>query len=765
MSEIFAFFFKYTPFFFRRGDFVFESGWSLWQWIALLVGIPLILLWSYRRRWLSRGARIGWLITSLRVALFVLLILMLSRPALVLSSLQPKESLLAILADNSMSMGIVDSLTQRPRGEAVSELLAPQSDFIEALDEKFHLRRFRFAAAAERREGNDFDLDYTGAQTNIRAGLEGILTQTRNLPLGGIVLVTDGRDTASRELSRTLAELKARKIPVHTVGVGPETLSKDVEIAQVSVPRTLLPETMASARVTVRHRGFGGSRGRLEVRENGSLVDSQEILLPRDSDNTTVEASLFPRQKGLKTYEFRIVPLNGEEIEVNNTRTALVDVRDTRPKVLYVEGHPRWEFKFIRRALDDDEYIHLETFLRTALNKFYRLGIESETTLASGFPTQREGLFEYDGLILGSLESSFFSYGQMEIVRDFVAQRGGGFLMLGGSQSFQSGKYRNTPIEEVLPVWLPDDSATGSGIYSQGTVPVSLSDFGRGHPALRLPDDDMGQPRSWDHLPQLKDWNVVDRPKPGAVTLAEVTTPSARTPRPLLAFQRFGRGQALALMTSSTWQWQMKQDSKDKSFETFWRQITRWLVSTAKPPVTVETDRETYSRDEPIRVRAEVRDKSYHAINDAQVEATITTPSGRTVVRPLVWDAREDGVYRVEWIPDEDGLHEVAIQAHERAGEQPEIGEAKSYFVTAGGLREYFDPVRKTDFLRKLAQETGGNYYNLADVKRLPEEILYTPSTSSVTEVREIWDMPINLLLLLALLSAEWILRKREGAI
>ncbi len=108
----------------------------------------------------------------------------------------------------------------------------------------------------------------------------------------------------------------------------------------------------------------------------------------------------------------------------------------------------------------------------------------------------------------------------------------------------------------------------------------------------------------------------------------------------------------------------------------------------------------------------------------------------------------------------------VEIEAESSAfGEDESPPQAKTSFLTSTGTREYFEAFQKRDFLEKLAQETGGNYYTVSDVERLPEEILYTQSQTSIVEVLDLWDMPFNFLLLMALLFCEWILRKRQGLI
>ncbi len=766
MESLFSALFKYRPFYFGQGRFTFQWGLGIWQTALLALALVGLVLLLYRKRWLAAGSTGRWLIAS-RAGFLILLALIAMRPTLVLSSLVPKENLLALLVDNSRSMGIRDGVEER--GKPIVDLLAPDSEFVKALEGKFYLRAYKFADRAE--SGTlPLQLDWSGDQTNIPSGLERIMADTRNLPLAGVVIFTDGSDNSHRAFNESLAELATRQIPVYTVGIGPETLEKDVEISQVSAARVVLPGSVVSARVALRQTGFGGSRGRLDVREGSALVQSKEVYFPPDSEMVTVEVAISPKTEGLKTYQFTLAPLEGEKLTQNNTLTALVQVRDDRPRILYVEGHPRWEFKFIRRAVAKDPNLRLESLLRTAPNRLLRQGISEETTLAAGFPTDREELFDYKGIIFGTVESSFFTYPQMEMVRDFVSQRGGGFMMLGGSASFAAGGYQNSPVEQILPVVLqPETKAEPGRLYAQGQAIATMTQQGENHPSLSLALDAKANLKAWSEIPPLIDWNVVSDLKAGATVLARMdaaaTSGGGGKGLPLLAFQRFGRGQSMALATGSSWRWQMQKDSQDQSHETFWRQMLRWLVSLSKDAVTVETERETYSRNEVVRIRAEVNDKAFNRINDAAVEATLKSPSGSVSTFPLRWSAQEDGVYEGEVTPDEDGLFEVSIDANSRAEEGKHYGAATVSFMTATGAREYFEPAQRKDFLTKLAKDTGGSYYTLDTVSNLPEEIVYTERKTSTVEVLDLWDMPFNLLLLLGLLITEWVLRRRHGTI
>ena len=766
MEGLFVFLFKYRPFFFREGEFAFQWRWENWQLLLLLV-FTVIGSFLVYREWIKGGHKGRWLLPSLRAVSLSLLLLLLMRPSLVISTLLPRETKLDILVDNSSSMGL--PLGTSSRGEPVRKLLQPDAEFLVALQEKFRVRMIRFDSRTSELDAES-ELDWKGNRTDIAGALEDSLAEASAEPLGGILLFTDGADNGFSSFREVLSEAKMRRIPIHTIGVGPEEATRDIEITQVTVPGSLVPETVAVARVTLRNRGFGGQRSRIEVHEGESLVQSKEVYLPRDTETVNLEIPLIPKSKGLKSYRFSLKPFDDEEIQQNNERTTIVRVRDLKPRILYVEGRPRWEYKFIRKAILQDPHLRLETLLRTALNKFYRQGIEEETTLASGFPTEKEELFKYQGIVFGSVESSFFTYPQMEMVKDFVARRGGGFLMLGGGTSFAAGKFQNTPIEEILPVWTqPEQGGPGAPTYSQGQRRVTLTDYGRQHPTLRLSLEEERNRSQWETMPQLTDWNLVGATKTGATTLARLdgrTEGSSDSGNPLLVFHRYGRGITTAFLTGSSWRWQMLQDHKDQSHETFWQQLLRWLVHSAREPVSVETERESYTQGEQVKIRAEVHDADFNPVNDARLDLTVTTPSGQTEKITTEWSPQENGVYEGVWVPGEEGLHQLTLEAGGKGvNADRSYGGSNTFFLTASEGREYFDATQKKEFLLRLSEETGGNYYSIDSAENLPEEASYVQTHSSVIETLDLWDMPVNLLLLLGLLAGEWALRRRSGTL
>src|SRR4029077_13495893 len=206
-----------------------------------------------------------------------------------------------------------------------------------------------------------------------------------------------------------------------------------------------LKESTATVDVSYRRHGFKGRKARLYVRENGVLLKIEQGAVPAGGGLGERSVALPVKNDGTRLFSFS-QQAPDDRIPENNNLNALVEIKNDHPQILYIEGEPRWEFKFLHRAMQDDPNIRLITLLRSSQNKFYRQGIDKEEMLSEGFPKKREELFAYKGVIFGSIESTFFSQDQLKNVVDFVSNRGGGFLMMGGRNAFAAGRYENSPL-------------------------------------------------------------------------------------------------------------------------------------------------------------------------------------------------------------------------------------------------------------------------------------------------------------------------------
>ena len=437
---------------------------------------------------------------------------------------------------------------------------------------------------------------------------------------------------------------------------------------------------------------------------------------------------------------------------------ALVEIKNDHPQILYIEGEPRWEFRYIRRALQDDPNIRLVTLLRSSQNKFYRQGIEKEEMLSEGFPKKKEELFAYKGLIFGSIESTFFSQEQLKMVVDFVSNRGGGFLMLGGRNSYSGGHYENSPIADILPVQLP----AGDRTPVIGRVKLAVTDYGRTHPLMKLmPDANGNVVKDWSDLPPLNDYNKTLDAKIGGIVLARGQSEQKGGPDPiLLAYQRYGRGRSMALTRGSTWHWQMGMDAKDQTYEMFWKQILRWLVNTSPDPVMINSDKDTYLPGESVRLTADISNKNFERMNNAKVVAKVTTPEGFTESIPLDWNGAAEGTYQAElnataarYLPGRSrgrsGIGKPGNQSHRVPGSGP------SRRVLQSRCRYASPSVGRLFDRRPLL--------SVVETRRCSGDAQYVEGETSFVEQKELWDVPFLFMLLCMTLGGEWFWRKRKG--
>lgn len=754
MDRLFESLFKYRFFLFREGDLTFDSPVSAWWLLPALALAGGAACWVYRRR--SSGSQARWrrgLLIGLRALALILLLVLLFRPSLQVSTHLPRKSRIALLIDGSLSMTLPHDSGQS-RWEAALGWLDPGAGSVLAdLEERFQLQVLRFDRdIREIHPGSN--LPPSGTGTRLEAALAAVRKHRgEGQPLAGVVVLSDGADNLSRQLPQVLERFRRERIPVHTVAVGRQSLGKDVQLSQVTFTPRILPGSSTRGVVSLTSVGYPGRRVSVEVRESGTLVASQPVTLSGSDSSQLVELSLKPEGTGLKHYTVSVAPQPGEAVQRNNRRHLLLQVEDSRPRILYLEGTPRWEFKFIRRALREDPNLQLVTLLRTSDNKFYHQGLEGEDTLAAGFPQTPDQLYPYKGLILGSIEAGFFTPSQREMIVDFVGERGGGFMMLGGRNSFDAGGYAGTDIAEMLPVHLgdrdPESSYVTDGLSFDPTV------YGRRHPALQLASDPAANLRRWRNLPQVSAYNRISRAKPGAAVLARGGGGGGRAI--LLAAHRFGSGRALAFMPAASWHWQMGLAHTDQTHATFWRQLLRWLVASSSDPLRVTFDREIYQGEDAVGIEVAVKDAFFNPAGDREVEAAIASPGAATDRLVL---SRNGSDYAGRFQPRERGIHQVSVKAS-REGMEPQSAEA--YFLVTPTHREFFDAGANPHFLRRIARETGGRHYSLEEAAKLPEEITYADSPNTVLQVLPLWDMPFLFMLLGALLCSEWFLRKRWG--
>jgi len=760
LEQVVSFLFKYRAALFSKSQFGFGAHPSVLIILALALSLALLVYFLYARRSLRLSAPWRAALILLRASLLALIFICLMRPVIVVPAVIPQSSYVAVLMDDSASMNLADE-GGGTRLDALSGMMGTGSHFFQQLSDKFKVRAFKFAEAAERVESAS-DLSASGQATNIQGALDQALRDSAGLPVSGIVVFSDGAnnmEAGSSSLATTLNNLRARGLPVFTVGLGASRLEGDVELVRASGPRRVLRGSPVTAELLIQAGGGQGSVD-VEITEDNHPLRTQPVPLQAEA-TTVARVSFTPLSPGLHRYAFTVKPSSDEPVVENNTQEIVVLVEDTHPKVLYVEGEPRWEYGKIRASLSEEKNIVLVSVLRSADGKFYRQGVESGEELAGGFPKSEEDLFKYDAVILGSIEATFFTFDQLKALEQFVSRRGGTLMMIGGAKSFNAGGYATTPLADLLPVYLRGAGVAASESQSFKAYP---SDRGRDHPAAKLSDQPEANLKAWEQMPAITLPEVITEAKPGATVVLEARdTRNRETVAPLLLEQRYGRGRTLALMASNTWRWRMMLESKNLSFETFWRNNLRYLVESVRKPVEAAPERGYYGTGEQVRVRVEVGDEKFLNVNDASVTARITSPSGKVQdiqMAPLLEGGFEG--YAGALVPDEEGMFKVDVSAR-RGKSTAQLGSGQSSFLVGPINREARGAAQNRELLKQIASETGGQYYTPSQAGNLIEDLTHSEGDGSVRMTYDLWDMPINFMLLVALAAGEWFIRKRKG--
>ena len=754
---MFEFLFKYPRAVFSKGDLVLLGAWPKWVLVILIIAAAAGLAWLIREKLPEASPHIrNWkagAIWMLQFALAVLVLLLLWQPAVIVAELRPQQNIIAVLVDDSRSMSIGDNGATR-EAQAAKAL---EGGVLDELQKKFQVRLYRADGHLSRiSKLDDLKASPPASATRIGDDLKQLAGEAADLPIGAVVLLSDGADNSGGIDLDTISALRSRQIPVHTVGFGLEQVPNDVEINDAVVAPRALADSRLAAKVSFHQRGFAGQKAMLTVRDAGKVLAGRQITLAGDGQTQNETLMFDAGEAGVKTLQFSIDPQPGEINRDNNSVSRLVNVESSKRRILYIEGEPRWEYKFIRRAEQDDRIVTIVSMLRTSENKIYRQGIDDPKELADGFPSSVDELFGYQALMIGSVEADYFTAAQKELIQQFVDRRGGGLLFLGGRASLGDGGWAASSLADLLPVVLPNKKGT----FHRDSATVSLTPVGADSIITRLVEDPAGNVERWKKLPYLMDYQEVGTPKPGAVVLAEMNVANRRMP--LLITENYGRGRTAVLATGGTWRWQMSQPLEDQTHEEFWQQLLRWLVTDTPGRVVASVPSQMLLDDGHVQFSADVRDKNYLPAVDAHVEAHVLGPGGTAAQIEMTPDPNSPGTFHADWTADEPGSYLTEVTA---THDKEELGSDVLTLARMDGVAENFHTEQNRELLEKLSQQTGGQYWKPQDLSRLPSEISYSQAGITVRDTKELWNMPVVFLLLLALRFSEWLLRRKWGVV
>ncbi len=777
---------------------------SPWLWLAVPVfaAAVILLVWSYRRS--PEIGAVHRIAFSLRLLGVLVLALCLLEPLWSGRQVKSGANLFLVIADNSSGMNVRDQGMALSRGEMLKSVFqGDRSSWLGTLADSFQLREYLFDS--QLRRTTDFsELLFDGKSSAIGATLRTVAQRYRGRPLAGVLLMTDGNAT---DLGEEFYDLSGVP-PVYPVVVGAARPQKDISLTNVSVSQTSFEDAPVKIQADVEASGYAGKTVTVDlVESSGRVVESQKRKIAKDDEKQVFRFDLRPDKSGVLFYHLEAAekiaqdkssdqPQEPSEATLVNNRHALVVDRGKGPhRILYVAGRPNWEYKFLRRAISEDEQVQLVGLLRVAKrepkydwrghtgemnNPLYRgfdnkdaeeaeqydqpvlvrLGIRDETELSDGFPRTAEELFEYRAVILDDVGAEFFSHDQMELLRRFVAERGGGFLMLGGAESFQRGDFNRTPIGRMLPVYLDrlPQNQTGRKIY------FNLTREGWLQPWARLRDNEQDEQRRLLTMPEFRVLNRLGAVKPGASVVATVgNDPDAQFPA--LVVQRYGGGRSASLTVGDVWRWGMKQPETRDDMNKFWRQMLRWLVADVPDRISLQAAQKHDRANQPVVFQVRVRNKDFEPMNDVSIAIEVRDPDGQTVQVTAEPALSETGLFEATYVPRRNGSYFARSVVTDAEG--LELGDAQTGWAVDLEALEFRSIKTNRPLLERIARQTGGRVVELNSLDSFARSLPSRNAPVMDTWIRPLWDLrgilPAVFVFILICFVGEWALRRWKG--
>jgi uncharacterized membrane protein len=770
-------------------------------WVFVLVIVPLVALgvwWVYRREGGRTTPRSRLWLGAFRVGILLLVIAILFHPVYLTSTNRVIRQKLILLVDDSSSMQERDPYVdpeQRLRLAEVAGLASPEetvaqtrSDLVKAvlshgkpslldrLAERFDTRIYAFDSGL-RRDVAPQDLTSRGSSTRIGEALSKVYAEMVGQPAAAVVLISDGRSNEGTDPARTvsrLLEMQQVQCPLEVVAVGDPTRRRNVEVRVVkpTTGQDFLVGDQIPFTVEVLARGF--EEPNLDVRieiedEDRRSLASQPVTLNGADGSRKEVLYVAAETEGRRTFTVRVAPVEGEADTADNRREVSLRIIKKRIKLLYVEGYPRWEYRYLKNALiRDDENFAVHVLLLSAERDFPQ---EASPDLQpiERFPERPAELFEYDVVVIGDVQPGRFADTTEEVNRRlgdlarFVSEAGGGLLMLAG-ETWNPRDYVATPLGAVLPVVPGPLPVVGADV--QPSFRPARTAAGRADPILVFSKDPEVNRRIWEDpeegLPPLFWFAPVERAKPGArVLLVHPTLRNRFGPVPLLATQFYGKGRSMFLGLDSIWRW--RKYFGDRFFYQLYSQALRYLATTklyrGNKRYDLFTDKRRYDIGETVRISAGVRNQDFLPAEEPSQTVYWQAP-GAPRPEELQLEKVKNGEYETVVLAAQRGRHTLWIKEHADADAR---ADETTFEVDITPL-EKADSSTDAPLMEELARLLGnrGAYRLLhelpAALDKLPAEPVKYPEK---TRTRDLWDEWWVLCLITGLLAVEWIARKR----
>lgn len=743
--------------------FGFERPIPGWAWLLAAVAAVLVGAWSVRASTLPRGRRS--LIAALRALLLLLLALLLTGPMLTLPRERVEPDWVLVVADRSASLRVGDvelDGAMISRDAQLERAVRGSAAVWKELDATRRVVFLGFDAGLRELEIDEQGLPTLGAAdgmaTEIGPAISAALDRAAARPVAGVVLLSDGRTTVPPERG-LLRRLSAEGVRVHVVPLGADAPSGDHAIRAIEAPQRAFVRDEVPIEVDLdRSQGVGGAlRVKLVDEQSGRLLDAAEF---DDAETGRRTVTLIGRadDPGERSWRVEIEPQGRDLVADNNSKSLRIEIVDRPIRVLFVEGYPRWEYRYLKNLLVREHGIESSVMLLSADRDFAQEGNAPLTRL----PRTKEEFAGYDLIVIGDVPAGAFSSAQMEAIKDLVSTRGAGVLWIGGARQMPRS-WKGSALEELLPIKGSLELERFDESVTMRPTPRALR-LGlmrvEGAPTPGWPEALSSPDTGWSRLEWAQRLEPGDL-KPTAEVIAETASGDGGRASPLLVSMRYGAGQSMYLATDETWRWRYGRG--ETLPERFWLQLLRSLSRSgmhgSDRPVEIVVEPRRAEIGDPVRVEVEFRDPEAIRPAPSRLQASVSISRERSAAPE---DAGVVELTQVEgipgrWVgtffPDRSGMHAISLQGH--AGVTAELEVARTD-------QESANPQADHALLSHIAEQTQGEVIEPDSLHRLLRgDVL--PNRAVTIEnprIHSLWDTPLALILLILVPAVEWSVRR-----
>jgi uncharacterized membrane protein len=781
-----------------REGLVFRSAPPAWViWLVIAPAVVLLTWFLYR---LSGDAppAIRRLLTAIRILALAFVIALLFNPSRETQIVERQKTLAVVMIDSSASMKHADGYETSP--EVASALRAaarvgekpldaytrldlvkavldrPERKFLDELAKNHEIRVYAFAESLQSVAGIA-DLEANGRATALGAAIERVLEEpdVKSRPTGGVILITDGKNTAGSTPEAAAQQAERRKIPIHSVGVGDPRALRDVELVALRADSVVLLDDEMVMDLKVRNRGFPATSVELRILNSadGQVLHRETKMLLAGDEDQTFDLRYKPTHEGDQQWIVEVKPLPGEHSVDNNKKRHEVRVRRSKLRVLYVDAFPRWEYRklknFLKRGVESFE---TQCILQSAQIDFIQEASAGLPPLRK-FPSDEAELFKYDVIIFGDVDPDDTIYFAadpsvrkriFENIRKFV-ENGGGFAMIAG-ETFSPRAFKDTPIEDILPIVIDPAEDTGGGADLQVTFKPKLTALGLVHPIMQLVADPEDNKKKWESddgdLQGFYWYAHTKKEKPGARVLA--VHPSDRNdhgPYALMVAGTYGEGPVFFSSVDEIWRWFYIHGPKYA--HQFWGNMVRYLgrarLYAGDKRYVLNVNRSRFEVGDRITFTAYVKEKDFRPSAKAEQEILLKPPGGAGTEQRILLKRTEDGVFEKSQFANEVGDYEAWILPEDTLSDEKISPVSFSVQLSDVERRE---PILDEATLQMISRKTGGRYVRLDEIDSLVDTV--GSETVEVPQRREFRDLrkePWIFAIFLGLLTLEWLIRKR----